>query len=93
MEVEAQEAEAQSISREEFREWYGSKITQFVMGKLIRDRDEWVGYLANGRTIVKDADLTTEFVVGRIQGLNDFLLIKYESKEEKNAEAREKYGY
>lgn len=94
MEVEQTEAEEASISKEEFKEWYGNKVTQFVIAKLTAERDGFMFSLANGRTIVKDPDFTTEYAVGRIQGINDFVLIEYEdSREEKVAQGRDNYAY
>ena len=94
MEVEQKEAEEASITKEEFKEWYNSTITQFILSKLTSERDRWMFYMANGNTIRKDSEWTTDFVVGRIQGLNDFLLVQYEEdKAEKIAKERENYAY
>ena len=94
MEVEQTEAEEANISKEEFKEWYGNKVTQFVLAKLAAERDGFMFSLANGRTIVKDPEFTTEYAVGRIQGINDFVLIEYEdSPQEKVAKGRDSYAY
>lgn len=82
------------ITAEEFKRWRNDKVTKKVFDTLTEQRANWMMYLANGRTIHKDTEVSTDFVVGRIQGINDFLLMEYEpSREEKIQEGQKKYGY
>lgn len=66
------------ITAEEFQEWKEHKITQEVLQTLKGEQQMDMEYLASGGTISKDATLTTDFLVGRIQGVNKILNIEYE---------------
>jgi len=69
----------QEISREEYKEWRESKVTKEVMKGLSQVQEDLKEFLSNGGTLGKDS-VSTDFIVGRIQGLNDFLNVEYEEK-------------
>lgn len=85
--------EAPEITREEFNEWYGNKVTQYVIQKAAADRDQLVAYMVGGGTLAVDAVPDSNFCIGKIQGLTDLIQIQYEDKEAEKAEVRDKYGY
>ena len=94
VQIVQEQAEEAGISKEEYKQWRKSKVTEYVMQQMEIERERWMYFLANGRTIATDAEITTEFVVGRIQGINDFALIEYEDSPEKvKAEKRDSYAY
>ena len=68
----------ESISKEEFVAWKENKVTQAVMLHVDAMQKDRMVYLANGSTIVKDADRTTDFIVGYIQGLNELLRVEFQ---------------
>mgnify|MGYP001552223886 CR=1 FL=1 len=74
----------ESVSKEEFVAWKENKVTQAVLQYVEALQKDRMVYLANGSTIVKDADRTTDFIVGYIQGLNEILRVDHEetAKEE-----------
>jgi hypothetical protein len=78
------------MTKTEFVEWKNHPTTVEVFRLLTAARDDYKEFLANGGTVVKDSNVSTEMLVGRIQGLNDFLLIQYEEAPE---ERREAYGH
>lgn len=78
------------ITKEQFAEWRNSAVTKEVMKLIEEQRDDIVAFLANGGTLNKSATISTDFVVGRIQGLNELLNIEYEESTE---EKREAYGH
>ena len=78
------------ITKEQFAEWRNSAVTVEVMKLIEQQRDDIVEFLANGGTLNKSSAVSTDFVVGRIQGLNELLNIEYEESSE---ERREQYGH
>ena len=78
------------ITKEQFAEWRNSAVTVEVMKLIEEQRDTIVEFLANGGTLNKSSAVSTDFVVGRIQGLNELLNIEYEESSE---ERREQYGH
>ena len=78
------------ITKEQFAEWRNSAVTVEVMKLIEEQRDTIVEFLANGGTLNKSSAVSTDFVVGRIQGLNELLNIEYEESSE---ERREPYGH
>lgn len=78
------------ITKEQFAEWRNSAVTVEVMKLIEEQRDTIVEFLANGGTLNKSSAVSTDFVVGRIQGLNELLNIEYEESPE---EKRELYGH
>lgn len=74
------QVEETQISKEEFAEWENSKVTKFVLNIIKEQENMATEYLKNGGTLGKDAGFTTERVVGRIEGWNFVLNIKYEEE-------------
>lgn len=69
------------ITKEAYSNWKDSEVTQFVhkmLGELAADRKE---YLAKGGTLGENS-VTVDFIVGYIQGLNEFLNMQYEEAED-----------
>jgi hypothetical protein len=78
----------EEITKEEFKDWYTSKVTKLVLDQLRTLREELKEYIGNGGTLRKDSVISTEYAVGRIQGLNDVLGIQFEEPKEGT-----KYGH
>ena len=71
------------ISKEEFQAWKDSKVTQAVLETLVQRREAFKEMLANGGTLAEDAPKgATAMTVGRIQGINEILLVEYEEPEQ-----------
>lgn len=78
------------ISKEEFTEWENNRVTKYIKAALTDGRTRLTEFLAGGGTLQKDATVSTDFIVGKIQGVNEFLTVVYdESTEEK----RDAYGH
>lgn len=88
---ESQMIEQQQISKEEFLQWKNDRVTQQVLRDLQAIQTYWKDALANGVTISKDAELSTELVIGRIQGLQDCIGIDWD--EETDIEEPKVYGH
>jgi hypothetical protein len=67
------------ISKEEYIDWRDSRVTKFVRGKLEEIKSANKDFVANGGTLKGDGP-STDFIVGYIQGLNEFLNTEYEEK-------------
>lgn len=78
------------MTKTEYLEWKNHPTTVEVFKALTQARDDLKEYLANGGTLNKQSPVSTEFVVGRIQGLNEILLIEYE---ESIGEKQAAYGH
>lgn len=76
------EQEIVEISKEEFSAWKDNKVTRAVMQELVAQQQEMIMYLARGATIAKDADESTDLIVGRIQGLAKCLDVEYDERQE-----------
>lgn len=70
-------------SKEEFDRWKNDSVTKFVKGLIEEEQKAVKEYLCNGGTLAKDATLSTDYIVGRIQGQNDFLLVAYSDEKER----------
>ena len=71
------------ITKEQYSNWKDNNVTQFV-DKLLRDlAEDRKNYLASGGTLKEDS-VSTDFIVGYLQGLNEFLNMEYEDSEEYN---------
>lgn len=67
------------MTKAEFNEWKNHKVTQFVFDALKERQDGLKEFLANGGTLANDAPKdATAAVVGRIQGINEVLMVEYE---------------
>jgi len=67
----------EAITKEEFNNWKDNIVTQTVFNELIQIREGLKEALGNGASLAKDAP-STEYFVGRIQGINEILNIEYE---------------
>ena len=72
----------EQITKAEFNEWKENKITKMVMASLEQTKVENQEFISNGGTITKDSTTSTDFIVGRIQGINLVLNIDYEESPE-----------
>lgn len=82
------------LAKEIFDEWAAHPVTKHLFATVAVERDELVSYMVAGGTLAPDAVPDSNFCVGKIQGYTDVLQVRYEaSKDETNAEGREKYGY
>ena len=66
------------ITKEEFQAWKENKVTMTITQGLVDIQNDLKDFLGNGGTIAKDSTISTDFIVGRIQGLNEVLNIEYE---------------
>lgn len=69
------------ITREQFTSWQENNVTVAVMKGLENIKEDLKEFLANGGTLPADS-VSTDFIVGRVQGLNDFLNVDYEESTE-----------
>ena len=67
-----------TISKEEFSEWKNDKVTMAIFQVLDTLRTGYMMQLANGATLGDKTAEETAKVVGRIQGINDLMLVDYE---------------
>jgi hypothetical protein len=72
----------EQISKEEFINWKDSKVTKFFQDRLSELREDRKEFMAAGGTLSKDSPVTTDFLVGYIQGLNEFLNSEYEERDQ-----------
>jgi hypothetical protein len=70
------------VTAEEFKGWIEHGITQKLMKDIIHMSESLKNYLAAGSTISKDAELTTDRIVGRIEGLTELFRLFEDTKEE-----------
>ena len=76
-----QNREPVEITGEEFNNWKSSHVTQLVIGEIIITSEDLKNYLASGATLAKDADESTDRIVGRIEGLS-YLFRMFNSAQE-----------
>jgi len=67
----------EAISKESYNSWKENEVTEFVVKQLEELKANRTEFLAQGGTL-SDAPPSTDFIVGYIQGLNEFLNIEYE---------------
>jgi len=75
------------VSSEEFHNWVENKITKHVVRELLGIREQAKEYLASGGSINVDAEgnaptITTDRMVGRIEGLTELFNLFSEVKED-----------
>ena len=70
------------ITGEEFNAWSENKITKHVVQEIVDIREHLKNYLASGSTLAKDADVTTDRLVGRIEGLTELFRMFEDTKED-----------
>jgi hypothetical protein len=78
----------EELTREEFNSWKENKVTQIVIKALSGLQNQLKDHLSAGGTLAGDgsAEVQTAATVGRIQGLNDFLLVDYDDTPKENRE-------
>ncbi|MBT8449329.1 MAG: hypothetical protein KJO69_06545 [Gammaproteobacteria bacterium] len=69
------------ITSEEFRNWTEDKITKAVVKEVIDIRNSLTDTLASGYTISKDSDVTTDRLVGRIEGITELFNLFMDTKD------------
>lgn len=69
-------------SKAEFEVWKNDPVTKYIVSVLEETKTDVSNFLCNGGTLNKNSPMTTDYIVGRIQGLNDFLNVEYEEKVE-----------
>jgi hypothetical protein len=90
--MEQQDQQEQvEISKEEFQAWIGDKITKLVVQQLVGIREQAKDYIASGATVAKDADVSTDRMVGRLEGLTELFNLFSETKEA--TEEAPEYGH
>lgn len=78
----ADQQEPVVISSEEFYSWTEMNVTKHVVNQVVVIRDRLKEYLASGATLEKDNDLTTDRLVGRIEGITELFNLFQETKED-----------
>lgn len=86
---QAEQPQQVEISGDEFRSWTENRITKEVVKQVLGIRENAKEYLAGGNTIGKDADVSTDRMVGRIEGLTELFNLFHDVKED----AKEQPGY
>lgn len=74
-------SERLEVTPEEFRDWIANKITKNIFADIIEIRDELKNYLASGSTLDKDATVSTDRIVGRIEGMTELFNMFREPEE------------
>lgn len=67
-------------SKEEFEEWKNCHVGKFVFGIIEDQKNMTAEFLENGGTCGVNAEITTDRVVGRLEGFKFLLNIQYEEK-------------
>jgi ribosome assembly protein YihI (activator of Der GTPase) len=83
-------SQEQEITKEEFSSWKDNKVTKAIMVGLSQRQADLKEFLANGGTMNPENGTSVDFIVGRIQGLNEILNVEYEEPAE---EKRDAYGH
>ena len=79
------------ISSEEFKSWTEQEVTKLVVRELLSIRDQAKDYLASGATLAKDNDISTDRMVGRLEGLTELFNLFREVKED--SKGKENYAH
>ena len=64
------------MTKDEFVDWYRDIRTQEVMSRLKDVKEDCTEALCNGKA--QESQYFYGYYVGKIQGLNEFILIQYE---------------
>ncbi len=83
--------ETVEISAEEFKEWTEAKTTKAIVNNIIELRQQLNNYLVAGNTVTKEAEFTTDRIVGRIEGITELFNMFSEVKED--AKEASRYDY
>jgi hypothetical protein len=81
------------FSKDEFKAWTEHRITKSLVEHLMAKRKELVDYLAGGNTLGKEADYSTDRVVGNIEGVTEIFNAFHEAKEDAQTEEEDKPSY
>jgi hypothetical protein len=65
----SEQRQEQEITMEEFRNWQENNVTRLVVDEIILHLDLLKNHLANGGTLSKDSNESTDRIVGRIEGM------------------------
>lgn len=83
--MEQQEQKVLEVSPEAFRSWIDNPITKKIIEEIVNERERAKDFLVSGQTLAPDADVNTERLIGRVEGLislfNLFQEVKEEAKE------------
>lgn len=73
----------EELTREEFNSWKEQKVTKIVAKALGELQEGLKEHLSAGGTLTdENSSNKTAFVVGRIQGLSDFLKVEFDDAPE-----------
>lgn len=70
------------VTQLEFKEWTQNKITKRVVKDLIQIQEHLKHYVATGKTLSKDAEFTTDRIVGRIEGVMELFNLFQDTTED-----------
>lgn len=70
------------VTPEEFRAWVDHPITKQIVKAIFAQREAVKEFVAQGNTIRKDSEVSTDFMVGQIRGLNELFNLFSDAKEE-----------
>lgn len=62
------------ITESDFKDWKDNPVTKLVYEAMQEVKNDMIMFLAQGGTIRSTDSPSTEYIVGRIQGVSDFLL-------------------
>ena len=79
------------VTQEQFKNWTENEITKQVVKQVIDIRENLKNTLASGYTIALESDISTDRLVGRIEGISELFNL-FNDVEEKNEEKVE-YGH
>jgi hypothetical protein len=82
METQEQNQQQVEISSEQFFNWTNDPVTKLVVKEVLAIREQAKEYLASGASLAKDSDVTTDRMVGRIEGLTELFNLFHEVKED-----------
>ena len=80
------------ISQELFENWTQAEVTKAVISELSLQTESLKNYLASGATIAKDADVTTERIIGRLEGIQ-YLFRMFTEQQENYAKQAVNYDH
>ena len=84
-------AEPLVMHADEVQLWADHPLTKKVVHEIINMAEHLKNYLAQGATISKDADVSTDRIVGRIEGLTEIFNLFNNAEEE--LKEKPEYGH
>lgn len=80
-EQEQEDKELLEVTPGQFKEWIENPITREIVKQIVELKDYLGGYIVEGHTCGVKPDLTTDRIVGRIEGLTEVFNIFSQAKD------------